>query len=176
MGKFARLTSPSKIYYTLTYFLLRRYFFPNFQRNSGHLNKKIRGDISAISQKNRRGLGISAKISGRGKGHIRNLSMKYVGNLKVWKGDEAENPQKVTKKSWASQEKKQGISVISHQKWEELKYLRRVRHLRKKNKWDHLRNNIATKWGELGISAKKSVEGRGDILAIFKLWASLQNK
>ena len=68
MGKFARLTSPPKIYYTLTYFLLSRYFSLNFQRNSGHLNKKIRGDISAISQKNRRELGISAKISSGGEG------------------------------------------------------------------------------------------------------------
>ena len=108
MGKLARLTSASKVYYTLTYFLHSRYFFLNFQRNSGHLNKKIRGDISAISQKNRRELSISAKISGGGKGHIRNFSKKYVGNLKIWKGDEAENPQKVIKKSWASQEKKTG--------------------------------------------------------------------
>ena len=79
MDKFARLTSPSKIYYTLTYFLLDRYFFLIPLRNRAHLNKKSRRDISAISQKNRRELVISAKISrGEGKGHIRNFSKNYV--------------------------------------------------------------------------------------------------
>ena len=69
MDKFARLTSPSKIYYTLTYFLLDRYFFLIPLRNRAHLNKKSRRDISAISQKNRRELVTSAKISrGGGRG------------------------------------------------------------------------------------------------------------
>ena len=52
MGKFAKLTSPPKIYYTLTYFLLGRYFFLNSQRNSGHLHKKVRGISQQFSKKN----------------------------------------------------------------------------------------------------------------------------
>ena len=89
MGKFAKLTSPPKIYYTLTYFLLGRYFFLNSQTNSGHLHKKVRG----ISQqfKKKITLGISGKKT---RGHI---------------------------------------SAVYQQKREELKKVRRVGHLRKKN-------------------------------------------
>ena len=59
MGKYAKLTSPPKMYYTLTYFLLGRYFFLNSQRNSGHLHKKVRGISQQFSKKIT--LGISGK-------------------------------------------------------------------------------------------------------------------
>ena len=85
MGKFARLTSPPKIYYTLTYFLLGRYFFLNSQRNSGHLHKKVRGISQEFSIKNYESWASQHKYvsGGGGKGLIRNFSNNYVGNLKV---------------------------------------------------------------------------------------------
>ena len=78
MGKFAKLTSPPKIYYTLTYFLLVRYFFLNSQRNSGHLHQKVRAISQQFSKKNYVG-----HLRQKNKGpYLSNLPAKMSGTKK----------------------------------------------------------------------------------------------
>ena len=91
-------------------------FFPKLSNKQWASPQKSKGDLSAIFQKKLRELGISAKISsgGGGKGHIRNFSKNYVGNLRVYKEDEGGIPPKKIEESWASQEKKNKGPYLSN--------------------------------------------------------------